>query len=230
MALQRATRSAPSEWSDVVPDLLDAQCGYCAKSVAMEKIGPVIDCGSSRGPGGRQYVRVHTTYLCPRTECLRPSVAFFMVTSGTMTGAYIDDGPFLIPRGQPQPMDGLPDEIQNDRREAWSCFYGGDLRASIIMGRAAIQRAVRQLEGKGAGLKAEINGLHQRHKITEALKDAAHEVRISGDDAAHPEDLADVTTEEAKDSLDFMDDFLEHAIAMPARSAARKLARKPQSS
>lgn len=193
----------------------------------MEKIGPVIEYLNLAGREGR-FVRVHTTYLCPRKECLKPSIAFFGLAETFGGDVYIDEGPHFLPRGQAQPMEGLPDEIQRDRREAWSCFYGGDLRAAIIMGRAAIQRAVRTLEANGAGLKAEINDLHQRHKITEALKDAAHEVRISGDDAAHPEDLVDVTEEEAQDSLDFMDDFLEHAIAMPARSAARKLARKPQ--
>lgn len=41
-------------------------------------------------------------------------------------------------------------------------------------------------------------------------------------------DLGTVTRAEARDSLEFMDDFLEHAIAMPAKAQAWKQARKPQ--
>jgi hypothetical protein len=194
----------------------------------MERIGPVIQFSHFRA-GSNSQLHLHATYLCPRETCFRPSVAFFRMTLSPGGYVHLEGAPTLIPHGQAQRMEHLPTTIEADRREAWSCYYGGDYRAAIIMGRAAIQRAVRQLEGAGAGLKAEINDLAQRRKITEALRDAAHEVRIAGDDAAHPEDLESVTAEEAKDSLDFMDDFLAHAIAMPARAEARKQARKPVS-
>jgi len=95
----------------------------------------------------------------------------------------------------------------------------------VIMGRAAIQRAVRALSAQGAGLRAEINDLEQKRVITTHLKDFAHETRIAGDDAAHPTTLGKVARDEAKESLDFMDEFLEHTIALPARRASRKQAR-----
>jgi hypothetical protein len=122
-------------------------------------------------------------------------------------------------------MDGLPNAIQEDRREAWSCLYGGDLRAAVIMGRAAIQRAVRKLDASGAGLKAEINDLENRRVITSHLKEWAHEVRIAGDDAAHPDEMGEITQGEAEDSLRFMDAFLEHAIALPAAREEMKARR-----
>jgi hypothetical protein len=133
-----------------------------------------------------------------------------------------------MPRGQPIPMDGLPPEIQTDRREAWSCFYGDDLRASVIMGRAALQRAVRRLEATGANLEAEIDDLAARGTVTNETGEWAHEVRIAGNEAAHPDRLGSVTQDEARDSLEFMDAFLEHAIALPERRRARQAARRQQ--
>jgi glutamate-1-semialdehyde aminotransferase len=124
-------------------------------------------------------------------------------------------------------MEGLPPEIQADRDEAWSCFYGSDFRAAVIMGRAAIQRAVRRLDADAAGLKAELNDLLNKGVITKSLKEWADEVRIAGDEAAHPEDLGAVNRDEAHESLTFMDAFLDHAIALPAKRDARKAARKP---
>jgi hypothetical protein len=94
------------------------------------------------------------------------------------------------------------------------------------MGRAAIQRAVRSLRAEGTGLKQEINDLVSKEIITKNLADFAHEVRISGDDAAHPEDLGDINRDEAEESLAFLDDFLRVAVAMPQLAERRKTERK----
>jgi hypothetical protein len=45
---------------------------------------------------------------------------------------------------------------------------------------------------------------------------------LSGNDVAHPEELTDVTESDAKDSLDFLDDFLDSALAIPERQRRRK--------
>lgn len=212
-----------------MPERVDAQCGYCGKSVAMERVGPVLEYSRDQGfAPGSQFINVHTTYVCPREKCLRPSLAFFGLTD-SLGDTYVSQGPVFIPRGQPTPMEGLPDDIQADRREAYSCFFGGDYRAAVIMGRAAIQRAVRKMQAKGAGLKEEVNDLAQRRIITLHLKQWADEVRIAGDDAAHPEDLGVIERDEADESLKFMDAFLEHGIAMPAARDARKAARSGSS-
>lgn len=225
MALLRAITPPPTPFEDVVPELVDTQCGYCGRAVSMQRIGPVLESDRNDGRLGTYYFTLHTSYLCPRGECARPSLAFFVVTSTMAGGRHVSEGPRFIPRGQAEPMPDLPDEIQGDRLEAWSCYYGGDLRAAVIMGRAAVQRAVRVLNAQGGGLAAEIDDLEAKRVITTHLKDFAHETRIAGNDAAHPTTLGKVERDEANESLDFMDEFLEHTIALPARREARKLAR-----
>jgi len=225
MALQTLRNAAPPAYAAQIPELIDTQCGYCGRAVSMQRLGPIVEYRDEDGPHGTHYIGMHTSYLCPRSQCSRPSLAFFRLTVPSSGGIYISDGPQFIPRGMPEPMPDLPSDLQDDRREAWSCYYGGDYRAAVIMGRAAVQRAVRMLNAQGAGLKAEINDLEQKHVITSSLKDFAHETRIAGDDAAHPTTLGKVDRDEAKESLDFMDEFLEHTVALPARRAARKQAR-----
>lgn len=56
-----------------------------------------------------------------------------------------------------------------------------------------------------------------RNRVTEELKDWAHEVRLAAREAAHPDELGEITQEEAKQSLDFMDAFLDYAVALPER-------------
>jgi hypothetical protein len=52
----------------------------------------------------------------------------------------------------------------------------------------------------------------------------AHEVRIGANEAAHPEELGEVSAEEAKASLEWMDEFLRFAVAL---SEKRRRAREP---
>jgi hypothetical protein len=164
-------------------------------------------------------------YLCPRGACHMPSIVFFDVRLYQGRTVSIERKS-QIPRARAAPMENLPEQIAEDRDEAWSCYYGGDLRAAVIMGRAAIQRTARVFNAKGKTLAAELDDLRERGVITLELRKWAEEVRIAGNDAAHPDELGKITPEEAEDSLDFMEEFLRHAVAMPARRRAREQARK----
>jgi Domain of unknown function (DUF4145) len=90
---------------------------------------------------------------------------------------------------------------------------------------AAVQRAARSLGAEGKTIFDEINDLRTKGLVTEELKDWAHEVRLAAREAAHPEELGDVTADEARESLRFMDAFLEFAVALPAR---RRGSKQPQ--
>jgi hypothetical protein len=80
----------------------------------------------------------------------------------------------------------------------------------------------------GDVLKAELQDLPNKGVITLELRKWADEVRIAGDDAAHPEELGEIEDAEAKESLEFMDVFLRHSVAMPERRRRREEARKAE--
>jgi hypothetical protein len=93
------------------------------------------------------------------------------------------------------------------------------------MGRAAVQRAVRLMEAEGKDLKAGLADLVSKGKITQELRNWADEVRIAGNDAAHPEEMGSVSETEARSSLEFLDDFVRLSLVVPAKRAARAAAR-----
>jgi Domain of unknown function (DUF4145) len=90
------------------------------------------------------------------------------------------------------------------------------------MGRAAVQRAVRTLGGEGRNLYTEIEELHKQTTISGELKEWAHEVRLAAAEAAHPEELGDVTKAEAQASLEWADAFLEYTVALPERRRRKR--------
>lgn len=210
-------------WDDETPKSLSIMCGHCGKGVEANRISKAVEVKRwDEPPGFGQFgVIVSATYLCPRAECHSPSLVFmeFRNDLGDTSGG---DIVAQLPRGRPEPMEGLPAPIESVRAEAWSCYYGGDFRAAIVMGRAAVQRAVRTLGGKGRDLYHEIDDLREQGVVTEELKDWAHEVRLAAREAAHPEELGDVSHDEALESLRFADDFLRFAVALPAKRKANK--------
>lgn len=208
-------------WDDGTPKRMDATCGWCGKAVEMERLSPSVLFRRTEYHTMSETVSVGALYVCPRSRCHRPSllmIEFYEQDGKTWSPSVIGQ----LPRGIAQLMEGLPEEIESVRGEAWSCFYGGDYRAALVVGRAAVQRAVRSLGGEGRDLFTEIGSLRERGIVTEELKEWAHEVRISAREAAHPEELGEVTAAEAHASLQWADSFLEFSVALPARRRRAK--------
>ncbi len=216
------------QWDSAAPGELSARCGWCAHDVQMRRVGSTVELSRTDQARGTEIVHVAAPYVCTRYECHRLSLILMHLLHDRTSGRTQVAGIASIPQGQAQPMDGLPEDVQADRLEAWSCFHAGNFRAAIIMGRAAIQRGVRSLKAEAPGLKLteELKSLRGRGIITEDVKSWGDEVRIAGDDAAHPSELTRIDRAEAQASLEFMDAFLEHAIALPARRKVKKDARQ----
>lgn len=123
-------------------------------------------------------------------------------------------------------MSDVPSEIESDRYEAWECYISGCYKSSAIMARAALQRAVRTLKAEGKGLFEEIEDLKKKGVITQQLADFAHEVRITGNDIAHPHEMTNVNEKEIIESLEFLDGFLETVFVLPSVAERRKKARE----
>jgi hypothetical protein len=142
-------------------------------------------------------------------------------------GDYVHGVRGQIPAGSAASLDDLPEEIERDRIEAWECFYAGNLRASIIMARAALQRAVRTLGAQAGGLKAEINETLASDGSSPTTRERSRTKYGSLEMTRRTlRTSVKVTNEEAEVRLQFLDDFVRVAIAMPARAKALRTARK----
>lgn len=112
--------------------------GWCAHDVQMRRLRQSVEL--SRSDYGRELelVSIAAPYVCTRYECHRLILIRLSLTYPRFGGGNIAVvGISSLPQGQAQPMDGLPGDVEADRLEAWSCFHAGNIRAVIIMGRAA---------------------------------------------------------------------------------------------
>jgi Domain of unknown function (DUF4145) len=130
-----------------------------------------------------------------------------------------------------KPNDTVAQEVQQeasdvaaDFKEALRCHWVKAYRASVVMCRRAIQSSALALKADGGRLVDQIDDLFKIGKITESLKDFAHEVRLTGNDGAHPDKdgLSDVKEDDSAAIIEFTREYLHHVYVMPAKLRARK--------
>lgn len=123
--------------------------------------------------------------------------------------------------------DSVPPAIAKVATEAHGSMSVGHHQAAVLMARTAVE-AVAKAKGVTQGsLVAKIDELYNRHLIYENVRDAAHEVRFIGNDAAHA-DLVDnpITEDEAVAILELMDMVLDGVFIAPAKTAAQRAIRQ----
>jgi hypothetical protein len=210
------------ETYDEVPNHLNQQCGFCNTPVNFVKLTNAFSAGDNGELFGAKEKYYSALYRCP--NCGKPSLIVFGARDVGGGSKYHVRTQY--PRYSPEKMNDVPVEIENDRYEAWKCYFGGCFKSSAIMARAALQRAVRVLKAKDGSLYNEIEDLKNKGVITKQLADFAHEVRITGNDMAHPEEMSTVDKKEIEESLDFLDGFLETVFILPAIAERRRKARE----
>ena len=142
------------------------------------------------------------------------------------------------PLGKPDDNvdEAVPPKIAADFKEALRCNWIDAWKACVVMCRRAVQSSALGLGApKGKKLTHQIDDLFAKGKITEPLKDFAHEVRLTGNLGAHPgddsenktdlldvDDLEDVTKRDADDIILFTREYLHHVYVMPAKLKAQR--------
>jgi hypothetical protein len=135
----------------------------------------------------------------------------------------------VFPLGKPN--DAVAEEIRQtakevaeDFAEALRCEWVKAYKACVVMCARAVQGSAIALGAKKNKLVHQIDELFSQGKITEALKDFAHEIRVTRNIGAHPDKdgLEDVTEQDAKDIIEFTREYLHHVYVMPAKLKARR--------
>lgn len=206
-------------------DLVGAS-GVCPHCYAKAYFKPVT---SAYGELQGSYQR-----LCNAAQCEACKKFVLVVGLRNMTIAGRNT-PFnleaLYPLGKPNDSvdAAVPKEIADDFREALRCRWIEAHKATVTMCRRAIQASCLEKKAEKKKLVAQIDELAAKGIITEPLKEFAHEVRLEGNDGAHPDadGLENVTPKDADDIIEFTREYLHHVYVMPAKLAARRPAGGP---
>lgn len=214
---------------------VSGECPHCSvashfKQVVLHRETPIFTANANR-------FDQRAASVCECASCKQ-----FVLVIGTRTsatGAHLLDGhvnaPFVLVAAYPigKPKDAVdknvPREVAEDFREAQRCHFIESYKASVVMCRRAIQSSAIALQAKGGRLIDQIDDLFKTGKITEPLKDFAHEVRLTGNDGAHPDkdNLTGIVESDSLDMIEFTQEYLHHVYVMPAKLKARNSSVNP---
>lgn len=131
------------------------------------------------------------------------------------------------PKRTPKLHQSIPKEVGDDYVEAATCFDAKANKASAAMCRRALQTSVLEKGVTKGRLVDQIDELYKSQIITKDIKEWAHEIRLTGNLGAHPDEdgLADITQKDAEELLKFIEEYLNYVYIMPFK-VAEKRARK----
>jgi hypothetical protein len=127
----------------------------------------------------------------------------------------------------------VPEAIATAASEAHQALGALASRASVAMARATVESTAKDKGITGQNLETKINNLAAAGLISEAMREAAHEIRFAGNEAAHG-DLVDepIGVDEASEIVRLMDAILHRVYQEPAEVARvrsrREARRNPQ--
>jgi len=155
----------------------------------------------------------HHIYVCDQCDRL---ILLVINDKNQITDQY----PKRIPKLDPS----IPQDVANDYVEAIKCIDINANKASVAMCRRALQASLIQKGAKKEKLVEQIDELFNKGIITEDIKDWAHEIRLTGNIGAHPDQdgLKDVTSQDAEELIRFIEEYLNYVYIMPAKVAAKR--------
>ncbi len=160
---------------------------------------------------------VHEIVACPREECRR---ATYRMGEGASTQQGWQLAKLEVqwpPLGSAPPHQSLPKPVAEDWVEAHKCMGITAYKAAAAMARRATQGVCIDQNAKPGKLANQIKELVQTGHLHPQLGDWADQVRLFGNDGAHPGDdgLDTVTQQDAEDALAFLDQLLEWTYVQP---------------
>lgn len=136
-----------------------------------------------------------------------------------------------FPNQLPKPIDEkTPEFLIKDLKEAYDCFSVSAYRATAVLARRALQKCCIEKGAPDKKLIEQVQWLLDNQIITKDLKEWAEEVRLTGNDCAHPpkkiEEEMIVPKDDAEDILLLLEKFVDVLYIAPQIAQERRDARE----
>jgi hypothetical protein len=121
-------------------------------------------------------------------------------------------------KDKPDPSENWPQQVQRFWGQAHQSKNGEIWDAASVMARSAMQITLRDQGATGRTLKDEIDSLAAKGVLPPTMKEWATELRLLGNEAAHPEiDQTDPDPQDIRDAIKFLDLLIYYLYDLPAQ-------------
>jgi hypothetical protein len=194
--------------------VVQGACGHCAAFVTFENKGTIqASYPASAATGQQQILDIWFLLGCP--GCQRASLALVINSGRNQNGPETEVSEFY-PRVGPKASlpDGVPEEIEEELREAETCIAAGAPRGAAALLRSTLEKALNE-DGytettlKKRGLKAKIYAAAEDGVLTQPRKVRAEAiVKSLGDEVLH-NDWRELSDKEVADAHHYVQRILE---------------------
>ena len=108
-----------------------------------------------------------------------------------------------------------PDEIGRYWLQARRNILSENWDAAAVMARSALQLALRNKNASGNNLKQEIDDLVANGILAPIMKEWADQIRLLGNESAHPDPVQVIDPQDARDVVEFLRFLLEYLYTFP---------------
>lgn len=143
-------------------------------------------------------------------------------------GSTVEEPPWIWPDVVPRKTYAdVPTAIASAALDAHQALDAQILRPTVLMARAAVEATAKDKGITQGLLQSKIDRLAADGHISEAMKEAAHEIRLAGNEAAHGDILSEpISVEDATEIVELMDAILERVYQEPAKVARVRASRE----
>ena len=143
-------------------------------------------------------------------------------------GSTLEEPPWVWPEVIPRKAyPDVPNAIAGAALEAHQALDARAPRASVVMARATVESTAKDKGITQGNLESKIDHLAASGHISGAMKEAAHEIRLAGNEVAHSDILNEpISVEDAAEIVELMDAILERAYQEPAKVARVRASRE----
>jgi Domain of unknown function (DUF4145) len=114
----------------------------------------------------------------------------------------------------------VPEPVATSASEAHVSLAAGSPRGAVALARAVVESVAKEKGITTGNLQSKIDKLCNDGYISEAMKEAANEIRFAGNEAAHGDLVTEpLTPEDAGEIVSLMDTILERVYQEPAQVA-----------
>ena len=110
-----------------------------------------------------------------------------------------------------------PDDIGRYWLQARRNIEDRNWEAAALMARSALQAALKNKNASGNSLKQEIDDLAAKGILAPVMKECAHQIRLLGNESAHPEIARVIDSQDARDIVEFLTYLLQYLYTFPHR-------------
>ncbi len=112
----------------------------------------------------------------------------------------------------------VPEAIGAAANEAHLCLAADSPRGAVALARAVVESVAKEKGITTGNLQSKIDNLYKNGHISEAMKEAAHEIRFAGNEVAHGDLVTEPpAAEDAQEIVSLMDTILERVYQEPAQ-------------